>query len=192
MKFSIITSLCLIGSTFAVPHELDRRDDKKVREAVSRVISSINLLNSHFKTKPQVPQNQQSWVARAVQLQQDNTATLTYANGFVRAGPTLSSVEFYGLGTLTTPMHNAMSSAVNGWVAAKPYVVNVGAQDFVLAELQRANNEALGFANAIWSRTSQMNQALTNSMISRITSNMDKAINAYRSGPTPKGGKGRN
>ncbi|KAF2666197.1 hypothetical protein BT63DRAFT_52587 [Microthyrium microscopicum] len=181
MKFSTIFSLCMVGGAIAAPVQLQKRDDKWVREALQHVQPDINQLERHLQGNPgRNEQESRVFISRALELQDKVTGTLKYAADYVHNGPDLSVLEFAGLSSWTGPLTKSQGICASQWIKLKPYVNAVGAHQATLKAMEDVNREASRFLDSIWHKTNGITAALTTGFKSSILNDLGRAVTEYR------------
>jgi hypothetical protein len=178
MKFSSISTLFLISSTLAAPLVVEKRDDKMIRDSLVRITDATKdvtrFLKDHYH-----PQGKEGFFNEGIQRQRNLNRVTRDENIRISRAPSLSSLEWYGLGSLTFPLGTALMDCANAWIGLRD---SSGFKDQeILITLQESLSDGLAYADALWTKTNMINGAITNQMKSQIGTTWNKAINAYKS-----------
>jgi len=177
MKFSLISALFLISNTLATPLIVEKRDDRIIRDSLARVTEATKDVTRYLKDHYH-PQGKEGFFREGIIRQRNlNRATRDESARISRA-PSLSSIEWYGLASLTFLLGTALTDCANAWIALRE---SSGYQDQeILFTLQETLSEGLAYADALWTKTNLINGAITNQMKSQVGTTWNSAIQAYK------------
>ncbi|KAF2671496.1 hypothetical protein BT63DRAFT_469342 [Microthyrium microscopicum] len=187
MRFALISTLAMVGTSLALPADLEKRDaGVTVNNGIVATTSALTTLEAHLHNPiPFQSDRIGDFLWKAVQLN-DKVNNELYAAAI--ATNKLDKGEKIGyltdnlaMSALLTPLSNKLSSAVDHWIQDRPAVTrfNPAAQQSILQSLKTTRQNANMFAQAVLARQKTGVVLIAGPITSMLTSQVDRAITEY-------------
>jgi methyl-accepting chemotaxis protein len=184
MRFSTLSILAIVGTSFSRPLLLPR-DDTLIKYNINRVGQELTLLEKSLSSRKPRPRDGLDSVRSFFNAALDNHEHLIKevrdsADDIRRSRAKPTELEASALGVTLLGWESTQSKVVDHWISVKRDAQDVRMVSTVYDSLQRALVEQTAFADAILEKLSGSNKALAKTMKRRVTSNVNKAIKEYR------------
>jgi hypothetical protein len=182
MRFALLPTLCLIGSTIAAPAILEQRDDTVAKYHIARMLASLKTLETTIKREPRYND------ARATDdffrsiSEQQNRLTDDSRDGAneIRRGKKINDIEALGISNSLSPMENSIRAINNQFVKFKREAEFAGQKEAILRDLIRAQIEGNNFWDALVGKVSKLSGAFATNSRQRYNAILDRSIREYR------------
>jgi len=183
MRFTALPLLFLTGaSVLALPIENAQPGSAPIEQSMRNVVASLDRLTAALRQiNPRMssqdvirlwPNVEQNCHAVSGLLESDARN--------IRMSPKLAISESANLLNPIDQVEKATQRTVDGWVNIKN-AINARDRKGVVATLQHHKNTAKEYADAVLSVQGTLSQGVGTFFVSRVSSDIDRAINAYNS-----------
>jgi hypothetical protein len=182
MRFSIISTLALVGATIAAP-TLQARDDKIIVYNTKRIGDALKDLDYILARKPRARDAKADvldFFAKANKQTNIVINEITAAAKDIKRGPSVTPPEAAGIMTGFRPLNIIITRIVDAYIAVKKDADYAGKTTEIRRALQDAQDATVSFYDALNSKFPPVASQIGKQSKRRVDDILTKGIRAYR------------